>query len=63
MRNLEDLDIQTLRENLGWEVITSEIWDRMTKQFAGLEGWECPTIRIFQGETGVEMNFQTIREL
>jgi hypothetical protein len=57
-RNLEEVDILVSEEISQWEGTINHFRYHMTAQYCGLEDWECPSIRIFQPETGVEMNSQ-----
>ncbi|KFZ04664.1 hypothetical protein V501_09078 [Pseudogymnoascus sp. VKM F-4519 (FW-2642)] len=57
-RNLEELDILVSEEISQWEGSIIRFRYHMTEQYGELEDWECPSIRIFQPETGVEMNSQ-----
>ncbi|KFY78382.1 hypothetical protein V499_02460 [Pseudogymnoascus sp. VKM F-103] len=57
-RNLEEVDILVSDEISQWEGSINHFLYHMTVQYGELEDWEWPRIRIFQPETGVEMNSQ-----
>lgn len=51
LRSLEELDILASQDIWRWEKATTDLRFDLTRQFSGLEAWECPNVRIFAVET------------
>lgn len=54
LRSLKELDILSSQEIWRWERVITDLRFGLTRQFGGLEGWECPDFRIFAVETNLD---------